>query len=105
MVGTNGDELHQVCFVWDSLYFSFISESQLFWKEYSLGKQVFSPRTLSVSVGGARLLVVVGELMRHRSFSHDAAVCIMPGGLQINSPPWPNISLVSSFLVYMPHVI
>ena len=33
--GTSGDELHQVCFVWDSFYSSFISERQLFWKEYS----------------------------------------------------------------------
>jgi len=71
---TSGDELHQVCFVWDSFYFSFISERQLFWKEYSW-LAGFSLLVLWVCPWRkAKLLMVAGEPMRHRSFSCDAAV-------------------------------
>ena len=72
--GTSGDELHQVCFVWDSFYFSFISERQLFWKEYSW----LTGFSLLVLWGcpwrEAKLLMMAGEPMRQRSFSRDAAV-------------------------------
>ena len=92
--GTSGDELHQVCFVWDSFYFSFISERQLFWKEYSW-LAGFSLLVLWVCPWRkAKLLMVAGEPMRHRSFSRDAAVAASCGWFksELSSPgqifPW-----------------
>ena len=77
--GTSGDELHQVCFVWDSFYFSFISERQLFWKEYSW-MAGFSILALWVCPWmKAKLLLVAGEPGRHLSFRHDAAVAASCG--------------------------
>ena len=92
--GTSGDELHQVCFVWDSFYFSFISERQLFWKEYSW-LAGFSLLALWVCPWmKAKLLLVVGEPMRYWSFSHDATVAASCGWFksELSSPgqifPW-----------------
>ena len=92
--GTSGDELHQVCFVWNSFYFSFISERQLFWKEYSW-LAGFSLLALWVCPWReATLLLVAGEPMRHQSFSHDAAVTTSCGWFksELSSPgqisPW-----------------
>ena len=92
--GTSGDELHQVCFVWDSFYFSLISERLLFWKEYSW-LAGFSLLALWVCPWReAKLLIVAGELMRHRSFSRDAAVAASCGWFksELSSPgqifPW-----------------
>ena len=92
--GTSGDELHQVCFVWESFYFSFISERQLFWKEYSW-LAGFSLLALWVCPWREpKLLMVAGEPMRHQSFSCDAAVATSYGWFksEVSSPgqifPW-----------------
>lgn len=65
----------------------FISPSFLkdtFSGKSTLGWQ-FSPSTLSMSMDGARFLLVVGEPMRHLPFTHDADVTHV-GGLQVNCP-------------------
>ena len=72
--GTSGDELHQVCFVWDSFYFSFISERQYFWKEALPGFWLAGFSLLALWVcpwREAKLLMVAGKPMRHQSFSSD----------------------------------
>ena len=92
--GTSGDELHQVCFVWDSFYFSFISERQLFWKEYSWLTGFSLLALWGCPWREAKLLMVAGEPMRHRSFSRDAAVAASCGWFksELSSPgqifPW-----------------
>ena len=92
--GTSGDELHQVCFVWDNFYFSFISERQLFWKEYSWLTGFSLPALWGCPWREAKLLLVAGEPMRHWSFSCGAAVAASCGWFksELSSPgqisPW-----------------
>ena len=54
------------------LFLSFLKDS--FSEKSPLAGRLFSPSTLSVSMEEARLLMVEGEPMRRRSFSHEAAV-------------------------------
>ena len=54
------------------LFLSFLKDS--FSGKSPLAGRLFSPSTLSVSMEEARLLMVAGDPMRPRSFSHEAAV-------------------------------
>ena len=85
--GTSGDELPQVCFVWESFYFSFISERQLFWIEYSWLAVFFLLALWVCPWMEAKLLLVAGELMRHLLFIQDALVTPSCGWFKIKLPP------------------
>ena len=65
------------------LFLSFLKDS--FSGKSPLAGRLFSPSTLSMSMDGARLLLVAGEPMRHLPFIHDADVTHV-GGLQVNCP-------------------